>query len=723
MKRLINRGFTLVELVVIAPVVIVLIGVFIALAVNITGEVLSSRGANMLTYHVQDALNRIEQDVKLSTTYLAETNINLSTPKQGFGGTTSTGSTTPFTNVDKSSAGGSYASLILNTPVTNDNPLLPTATIVYLKDQPNPCSTFEEYSKNRPMTMNVVYFVDDNDTLWRRVIMPANYLTSSARCGSAPWQIPTCIDGYVASALTFCKANDERLIEGVSPEDFVFNFYTTPSSATANTTAVDPLATSEVRNVALQSTPTIEVSITARQTIAGRDVKHTASLRATRLDINASSIATNPAPTSSPAAPNPVLKVVDGHIVNVTWPRVPDATSYQLYYQVKADGADCDAATSGTWKVVGGSLSNDQRSQNLSFGTHTDRLCVRMKSANSYGLSTSYTVASVVIPLWAPLLLQNGWTAYGSTYSVPAYTKTKSGLVMLKGMIKKSTPYTSGEIIAQLPEDYRPADGKLMFATTVSGSVLGRVDVYQQTGNISLLSGNSSWLSLETVRFTAASESYTRTYVSSLSNGWVNYSEADNYAQASYIQDTTGRVVIQGLIKDGVMTDNTTIFTLPSLRLPPQYLHIASIAATNKISAIGIATGGQVQTKGLGNNGYLSINANFLANAGSFWTNLTLQNGWVAYPGYSTPQYVKAADGVVHLKGLIRSGTTGSGTIIANLNGGFRPKERIIYTTVGASTAAGHARIDIQPNGNIFLQSTPGNAWLSLDGISFYAEQ
>ena len=79
-----SAGFTFVEIVVIAPIVILMIGAFIAAVVGMTASVLVSRAQNVLTYNVQDALNRIQQDVKLSTTFLAQSNINLSSTKQGY---------------------------------------------------------------------------------------------------------------------------------------------------------------------------------------------------------------------------------------------------------------------------------------------------------------------------------------------------------------------------------------------------------------------------------------------------------------------------------------------------------------------------------------------------------------------------------------------------------------------------------------------------------------
>lgn len=47
-----NRGFTLVEIMVISPIIILAIGAFIAMIITMTGEVLSSRAANMLAYDV-----------------------------------------------------------------------------------------------------------------------------------------------------------------------------------------------------------------------------------------------------------------------------------------------------------------------------------------------------------------------------------------------------------------------------------------------------------------------------------------------------------------------------------------------------------------------------------------------------------------------------------------------------------------------------------------------
>lgn len=63
------HGFTIVELLVIAPIVILTITAFISVIVNMTGDVLASRSSNLVAYDIQDALSRIEEDVKLSSTF------------------------------------------------------------------------------------------------------------------------------------------------------------------------------------------------------------------------------------------------------------------------------------------------------------------------------------------------------------------------------------------------------------------------------------------------------------------------------------------------------------------------------------------------------------------------------------------------------------------------------------------------------------------------------
>lgn len=709
-----SAAFTLVEMMVIAPIVILLIGGFIALIVNLTGEVMSSRGSNVLAYDMQNTLNRIEEDVKLSTTFLAKTNIDISATLQGYGSTPSSGSTINFTNVDKVGNNGSSPSLILNSLVTNGSPLSESTGLVYLKDQPYGCTDFAEYSKNTPMTMNIVYFVDDSNTLWRRVILPQNYTNASVRCGSEPWQLPTCAEGYVTASLPFCKANDEKLLEGIDAPDFKVEYFPTASSTTPSIAATDGSATDDIRDAATQATSTIKISLTVRRTVAGRDIERSTSLRITRLDTNASAIAKIAPPTSAPASPTASGRVTDGHNVTFTWPRVDTATSYSIDYAVMAGGTSCPTATGTGWTSGPSNLTNNQRTYTITQGDHTDRVCVRVRANNSVGWS-SYSVANTLIPLWAPLILTNGWTDYGGAYSGAAYTRTKSGLVMLKGLVKKDAAFVSNEVIGRLPPDYQPIGGTLIFGVTTSTIDSGRVDI-RISGDVVVHTGNNGWLSLEPVRFLASSSGYTRTSPAVVAP-WVNY--ANGFAPVSYAQDSSGRVSIQGLVRNGTVSDGAVIINLPAAVAPPQYHHLAAQSAGSGFSSLGISTTSAV-SKGVGTNGHYSINAGYIPQGSYAWSNLTLQNGWVVYPGFTTPQYIKLNDGVVHLKGLIRSGTLTSGTNLSVLPVGFRPLERKIFAVPAANT---HCRVDVVPDGTVVILGCSSNAWLSLDSVNFIAEQ
>ena len=93
-----NNGFTVVEMLVVAPIVILFIGAFISAIVSMTGQVLISRASNSLMYNIQDALNRIEQDTKISNKLLATNDITGLTSPQGYND-----DTTPFENASPTS--------------------------------------------------------------------------------------------------------------------------------------------------------------------------------------------------------------------------------------------------------------------------------------------------------------------------------------------------------------------------------------------------------------------------------------------------------------------------------------------------------------------------------------------------------------------------------------------------------------------------------------------
>ncbi|MGH7218361.1 MAG: PulJ/GspJ family protein [Candidatus Microsaccharimonas sp.] len=705
LKASVSRGFTLVEMMVVAPIVILLIGAFIALLVNLTGEVMSSRGANVLAFDVQSALNRIEQDVKLSTTFIGETNIDLATTKQGFGTSTTAGSTVKFTN---NGTGGSPASIILNALVTTTNPVSSTSQLVYTPNTPNNCNNALEYSKNTPMTMNIVYFIQNN-SLWRRVIMPADYASAGARCGTTPpWQIPTCINGYAPASLPFCKANDERILDDITQAGFVFNYYRSADTASPDATAKGSGSVA-TRNTALQSDTTIEVSLTSAKAIAGRDISKTSTLRVTRLDTNASAIYEAPPPSAAPSVPVVSGTVSDGHNVTFTWPRIDTATSYSIDYRIN----------SGAWVTGETGLDNNSRSYTVTEGGHEDTVYARVRAHNVAGAS-GYGNETTPIPLWAPLTLNGGWTDYSLDYGAAAYTKTKSGYVLFRGLVKNATTPAAGTIMASLPSDYNPSQ-RLIFGSAASANVSARMDVSPSDDGAQLVfstNGSGGWMSLDNIRYLAG-DSGSRTALT-LQNGWGNY--GGSYGTPTYAIDSVGRVSIQGLISGGTTTTGTTIAALPAAATPPLN-HIMASYSNSAFGAFGAnSSPSTLITRSAVSAGWLSINTSYMPNAaGATWSNLALGNSWANYGSpYGSAQYTKTSDGIVHLKGLIRNGTNTYDTTIATLPAGFRPKYRLLFTVVQNSDS--FSRLDVLPNGQVRYMGS-NNGYYSLSNISFPAEQ
>jgi hypothetical protein len=101
------------------------------------------------------------------------------------------------------------------------------------------------------------------------------------------------------------------------------------------------------------------------------------------------------------------------------------------------------------------------------------------------------------------------------------------------------------------------------------------------------------------------------------------------------------------------------------------------------------------------------------------WITPTLLNSWVTFGApWMTPGYYKDSFGIVRLRGMVKNGA--SSTDIFQLPAGCRP--------IGEST---HSNISGGSFGAVSILSTTGgvesvvgsNSWVSLDGITFRAEQ
>jgi hypothetical protein len=111
-------------------------------------------------------------------------------------------------------------------------------------------------------------------------------------------------------------------------------------------------------------------------------------------------------------------------------------------------------------------------------------------------------------------------------------------------------------------------------------------------------------------------------------------------------------------------------------------------------------------------------------NAGNFlnWTNLTLQNGWIAKANYYAPSYRFTPTGQIELRGVMTGGTIVDNTIVALMP--IVPAKLSSYGGIGvAPTGAGTAskRVFYNTDGKLYCYgiNAGGTTDLSLDGARF----
>src|SRR6266542_5568953 len=191
-KSRVDAGFTLVEILIIAPVVIIVISGFIALIITMVGDVLAIRDRNNMAFEIRNTLDRIEQDTRLSTQFLTTSNTLIS-PQ---------GSDSNFTGT---AAFNNSNSLLLGTLTTDKNPTDTTRQLVFYAKQPNDCGAQQSY--NRPFIDKTMYFIK-NGSLWRRSYLfnwNQNATPNDETLCSAPWQQNSCSPGYTDPR---CQTND-----------------------------------------------------------------------------------------------------------------------------------------------------------------------------------------------------------------------------------------------------------------------------------------------------------------------------------------------------------------------------------------------------------------------------------------------------------------------------------------------------------------------------------
>ena len=267
---------------VIAPIVVIAISVFVGLLLSMSNEAAKTQLENKSVYKVQDALDTIERDVRLTSRFLAGNEFYVARwQKYNYDGTT--GPTNSYTNI-----GPRGNMLILRTVTTDRNPLNPDRMLVYNNDAPvgdsnprdDPVCAPDKLLTNSFNTVNIVYFVrdigDGKNSLWRRVLVNSNDST----CLTGAWQKGSCSPTTTDSE---CPAKDIRLVDDVS--NFTIDYYLDSNSSSPHAVPTNPAHSGDTREAYMKSMNAVNVSITANSTVGGKPVEHTASIRTARMNV------------------------------------------------------------------------------------------------------------------------------------------------------------------------------------------------------------------------------------------------------------------------------------------------------------------------------------------------------------------------------------------------------------------------------------------------------
>lgn len=109
--------------------------------------------------------------------------------------------------------------------------------------------------------------------------------------------------------------------------------------------------------------------------------------------------------------------------------------------------------------------------------------------------------------------------------------------------------------------------------------------------------------------------------------------------------------------------------------------------------------------------------ATSLSHSALTWHTPVALNHWQLYGGgYATLGYAKDSNGVVHLRGGVKNGTSNT---VFRLPVGYRPSHYLympIYTVSG-----GVGSIYIYPTGTVNVEGSGSTGYAGLDGVSFGA--
>lgn len=235
-----SSGFTLVELLVISPIILVTLMTALTFLFNQYGHLVKQNGQLDLQLEAQNILFGLQDDLWYANAFTSDLNSNLIDTYQPGGGWTY--NTTPQT-------------LIISTPALTKNHRDPNRQPVYINE--SSCTPPDGNGENSALYNNVVYFVSGTNFYKRNITAPSNL----ALCGTS-YIKQNCPAGHTSSSCPL----DITLSSHLNALSIVYY-------DTNNTTTTTPEAAESVR-----------VSMNLKDKAFGEDISASSSIRLRKLN-------------------------------------------------------------------------------------------------------------------------------------------------------------------------------------------------------------------------------------------------------------------------------------------------------------------------------------------------------------------------------------------------------------------------------------------------------
>ncbi len=119
-----------------------------------------------------------------------------------------------------------------------------------------------------------------------------------------------------------------------------------------------------------------------------------------------------------------------------------------------------------------------------------------MRAQDKYNLDVSQAVAPLLRPLvWNPLTPINGWVAYNTTFTQPAFLRDAAGRIWLKGNLR------DGSLNANMFSQALPIPSEQwLWANYTAAGVLGALTLLTN-GNVQLTTGATGIVSIDGISY------------------------------------------------------------------------------------------------------------------------------------------------------------------------------------------------------------------------------